>query len=120
MNGHTRLVKRNSIYYVRARIPAFLVYLIKSTQFNYSLKTHNYYEALAKLQETDLVSQSPHFRGLFNRHITSFCFYTKKLYSSTKKMPFLTLKKRIFFVFSYSQCSITQNLPNPITVLLPQ
>ncbi len=51
MNGHTRLVKRNTTYYIRVRIPASLVYLTKSVQFNYSLKTHNYYEALARVRK---------------------------------------------------------------------
>lgn len=47
MNGHTRQVKRNTTYYIRARIPTALTHLTKSAQFNYSLQTHNYYEALA-------------------------------------------------------------------------
>ena len=51
MNRHTRLVKRNTTYYIRARIPASLVYLTKSVQFNYSLWTHNYYEALARVRK---------------------------------------------------------------------
>lgn len=51
MNRHTRLVKRNTTYYIRARIPASLVYLTKSVQFNYSLWTHNYYEALARVKK---------------------------------------------------------------------
>lgn len=51
MNGHTRLVKRNTTYYVRARIPSALTYLTKSVQFNYSLQTHNYYEALARVRK---------------------------------------------------------------------
>lgn len=50
MNGHTRLVKQNTTYYVRARISSALTYLTKSVQFNYSLQTHNYYEALAKVR----------------------------------------------------------------------
>ena len=33
MNGHTRLVKRNMTYYIRARIPTALTYLTKSAQF---------------------------------------------------------------------------------------
>ena len=49
MNGHNRLVRRNHTYYIRARIPSSLVYLANSTQFWYSLKTNDYYEALAKL-----------------------------------------------------------------------
>lgn len=51
MNGHTRLVRRNTTYYIRARIPSALVYLAKSVQFNYSLRTHNYYEALEKVRK---------------------------------------------------------------------
>lgn len=51
MNGHTRLVKRNTTYYIRARIPSALTYLTKSVQFNYSLQTHNYYEALARVRK---------------------------------------------------------------------
>lgn len=51
MNRHTRLVKRNTTYYIRARIPASLVYLTKSVQFNYSLWTHNYYETLARVRK---------------------------------------------------------------------
>ena len=47
MNGHTRQVKRNTSYYIRARIPTALTHLTKSAQFNYSLQTHNYDEALA-------------------------------------------------------------------------
>lgn len=49
MNGHNRLVRRNHTYYIRARILSSLVYLANSTQFWYSLKTNDYYEALAKL-----------------------------------------------------------------------
>ena len=48
MNGHTRLVMRNTTYYIRARIPLALLYLAKSVQFNYSLRSHNYYEAIEK------------------------------------------------------------------------
>ena len=49
MNGHHWLMRRNRVYYIRARIPNYLIYLIKTTELRYSLKTHNYYEALAKL-----------------------------------------------------------------------
>lgn len=51
MNRHTRLVKRNTTYYIRARIPTSLVYLTKFVQFNYSLNTHNYYEALVRVRK---------------------------------------------------------------------
>lgn len=49
MNGHHWLMRRNRVYYIRARIPNYLIYLTKTTELRYSLKTHNYYEALAKL-----------------------------------------------------------------------
>lgn len=49
MNGHHWLMRRNRVYYIRARIPNYLIYLIKTTELRYSLKTHNYYEALEKL-----------------------------------------------------------------------
>ena len=51
MNGHNRLVRRNHTYYLRARIPSALVYLIHKTQFWYSLKTNNYQEALEKVRK---------------------------------------------------------------------
>ena len=51
MNGHNRLIRRNHTYYFRARIPTSLVYLIHKSQFLYSLKTNNYYEALEKLSK---------------------------------------------------------------------
>lgn len=51
MNGHNRLVRRNHTYYLRARIPTALVYLIHKSQFWYSLKTNNYYEALEKVRK---------------------------------------------------------------------
>lgn len=51
MNGHNRLVRRNHTYYLRARIPNSLVYLTHKTQFWYSLKTNNYYEALEKVRK---------------------------------------------------------------------
>lgn len=51
MNGHNRLVRRNHTYYLRARIPSSLVYLTHKTQFWYSLKTNNYYEALEKVRK---------------------------------------------------------------------
>ena len=49
MNGHHWLIRRNRVYYIRVRIPNYLIYLIKTSEFRYSLKTYNYYEALAKL-----------------------------------------------------------------------
>ena len=49
MNGHHWLIRRNRVYYIRVRIPNHLIYLIKTSEFRYSLKTYNYYEALAKL-----------------------------------------------------------------------
>ena len=51
MNGHNRLVRRNHTYYLRARIPNSLVYLIHKSQFWYSLKTNNYQEALEKVRK---------------------------------------------------------------------
>ena len=51
MNGHNRLVRRNHSYYLRARIPLNLVYLVHKRQFCYSLQTNNYYEAIAKLSK---------------------------------------------------------------------
>lgn len=51
MNGHNRLIRRNHTYYLRARIPTALVYLIHKSQFWYSLKTNNYYEALEKVRK---------------------------------------------------------------------
>lgn len=51
MNGHSRLVRRNHTYYLRARIPSALVYLIRKTQFWYSLRTNNYQEALEKVRK---------------------------------------------------------------------
>lgn len=51
MNGHNRLIRRNHTYYLRARIPTALVYLIHKSQFWYSLKTNNYYEALEKISK---------------------------------------------------------------------
>lgn len=51
MNGHNRLVRRNHTYYLRARIPTDLVYLIHKSQFWYSLRTNNYYEALEKISK---------------------------------------------------------------------
>lgn len=49
MNGHHWLIRRNRVYYIRVRIPNYLIYLVKTSEFRYSLKTYNYYEALAKL-----------------------------------------------------------------------
>lgn len=51
MNCCKRLVKRNNVYYIRARIPDSVQHLAKTAQFFYSLKTYNYYEALAKARE---------------------------------------------------------------------
>lgn len=51
MNGHNRLIRRNHTYYLRARIPTALTYLIHKKQFWYSLKTNNYYEALEKISK---------------------------------------------------------------------
>ena len=51
MNGHNRLIRRNHTYYIRARIPVALVYLVHRQEFQYSLQTNNYYEALAKLSK---------------------------------------------------------------------
>lgn len=51
MNSCKRLVKRGNVYYIRARIPDSVQHLAKATQFFYSLKTYNYYEALAKSRE---------------------------------------------------------------------
>ena len=49
MHNHTYLIKRNSTYYIRMRIPSSLQYLIAQKQFCYSLKTNNFYEALDNL-----------------------------------------------------------------------
>lgn len=49
MNGHHWLIRRNRVYYIRVRIPKYLIYLVNASEFRYSLKTYNYYEALAKL-----------------------------------------------------------------------
>ena len=51
MNGHNRLIRRNHTYYLRARIPTHLTYLIHKAQFYYSLQTNNYKQALAKLSK---------------------------------------------------------------------
>ncbi len=51
MNGHNRLIRRNHTYYLRARVPLNLVYLVHKQEFYYSLQTNNYYEALAKLSK---------------------------------------------------------------------
>lgn len=51
MNGHNRLIRRNHTYYLRARVPLNLVYLVHRQEFYYSLRTNNYYEALAKLSK---------------------------------------------------------------------
>lgn len=51
MNGHNRLIRRNHTYYMRARVPLNLVYLVHKQEFYYSLRTNNYYEALAKLSK---------------------------------------------------------------------
>lgn len=51
MNGHNRLIRRNHTYYIRARIPVALVYLVHRQEFQYSLQTNNYYEAIAKLSK---------------------------------------------------------------------
>ena len=51
MNGHNRLIRRNHTYYLRARIPTHLTYLIHKSQFCYSLKTNIYKQALAKLSK---------------------------------------------------------------------
>ncbi len=49
MNGFNHLIRRNRVYYIRVRIPKALVYLIKTSEFRYSLKTHSYYAAIEKL-----------------------------------------------------------------------
>lgn len=49
MNGHHWLIRRNRVFYIRVRIPKYLIYLVNASEFRYSLKTYNYYEALAKL-----------------------------------------------------------------------
>lgn len=51
MNCCKRLVKRNNVYYIRVRIPDSIKHLAKTAQYFYSLKTYNYYEALAKARE---------------------------------------------------------------------
>lgn len=51
MNGHNRLIRRNHSYYLRARVPVNLVYLVHKREFYYSLQTNNYYEALAKINK---------------------------------------------------------------------
>ena len=51
MNCCKRLVRRNHVYYIRVRIPENLCYLAKTKQFCYSLKTRDYYEALALLRK---------------------------------------------------------------------
>ena len=51
MYKYSRLILRNRVYYIRVRIPANLVYLAKTTQYCYSLQTHNYYEAVALLRK---------------------------------------------------------------------
>ena len=51
MNGHNRLIRRNHTYYIRARIPVALVYLVHRQEFQYSLQTNNYYEAIVKLSK---------------------------------------------------------------------
>lgn len=51
MNGFNRLVKRNTTYYIRARIPDEIRDLTHRNEFMYSLSTHNYYEALEKVRK---------------------------------------------------------------------
>lgn len=51
MNGYNRLVRRNTTYYIRARIPNEIRDLVHKNEFIYSLKTHNYYEALEKVRK---------------------------------------------------------------------
>lgn len=51
MNRYGRLIRRNNVYYIRVRIPEFLVYLAGTTQYCYSLRTYNYYDAIALLRK---------------------------------------------------------------------
>ena len=46
MKRFDRLTRRNSTYYIRAKIPDNLLYLSPTKMFSYSLKTNDYYSAL--------------------------------------------------------------------------
>ncbi len=51
MLGYSRLYRRNHSYYIRARVPDSLRFLVKSSEIKYSLHTNNFWEALELLRK---------------------------------------------------------------------
>ncbi|MCQ2740709.1 MAG: hypothetical protein MJ210_01135 [Alphaproteobacteria bacterium] len=51
MKRFDRLLKRNSTYYIRAKLPEELKYLCPTKMFSYSLRTNDYYTALEKYRK---------------------------------------------------------------------